>query len=387
MLKIRENLGLVYFVLPYLNPVKNKLGLLLSILLGSSKYKIKIKNNQIINFDSSQFTVMQGLLGLLTYSADYAIHSTKEISVSLDLKKYFTIPLERLSYEDENFIQLLFLGTKYGADFINDDRIQVDSFRDKTFRISEINGKRTIETSTGIKFYIDSIHVGNTIIETFVKNIHLINSDYDWTDRIVVDVGAECGDTPLYFASKGAKVYAFEPVKSHHEAMIRNIGMNPHLAERIIAINAAIGKDGILKFFESPNLGGGGGASFLYNNQGKNAKISEVIGYSLETALVKFGIGHVDLLKMDCKGCEFFLNETVLENIDMIKIEYSIHSNEHKIENLLKILENAGFQYSIYRNSEQSRRPNRLSANIYGIKNKSASQTRNSKSTIKKDDM
>lgn len=368
MLKIKNNLGLVYFVLPYLNPIKNKFGLLLSILLGSSKYKIKLKNNLTISFDSSQFTTMQSLLGLLTYAAAYSVVSIREISISFDLREHFIIPIEKLSYEDENFIQLLFLGTKYGADFLADNKIPTENLRDKTFRIIKFNGKRIIETSTGVRFYIDSIHVGNTIIETFVKNIHLINSNYDWNDKIVIDVGAECGDTPLYFASKGAKVYAFEPVKTHYEAMMRNIELNPDLAKKITPINAAIGKDGMLKFIESTNFGGGAGASFLYDNQDGMGKVSEVLGYSLESALNKFDIKYVDLLKMDCKGCEFFLNEEVLKNVNMVKIEYSIHSNEHKMENLLKVLEDSNFQCLVYRNSDQSRRTNRLSANIYGIK-------------------
>jgi len=202
--------------------------------------------------------------------------------------------------------------------------------------------------------------VGNTIIETFVKNIHLINSNYDWTGKVVVDVCAECGDTPLYLADKGAKVYAFEPVKTHYDAMMRNIGLNPELSKKITPINAAIGKDGILKFIESTAFGGCPGASFVYDNQDGKWKITEVLGYSFESVLEKFNIENIDLLKIDCKGCEFFLNEDVLKNVNMVKIEYSIHSNEHKMENLLKVLGNAGFSCLVYRNSDQSRRANKL---------------------------
>jgi len=366
-LKVRENFGLMYFVLPHISPVKNKISLLLSILLGSSKHKIKLKNNLMVTFNSSKFTTMRSLLGILTYAADYKI-STKEISVSFDLKEYFSIPIRNLSYEDENLLELLFLGTKYGANFTADTKIPMENFRDKTFLITKSNGKRIIKTYSGVRFYIDSIHVGNTIIETFVKTIHMINSNYDWTDKVVIDIGAECGDTPLYFASKGARVYAFEPVKTHYDAMIRNMELNPDLAKKIIPINAAIGKDGMLEFIESANFGGGGGASFLYDNQGGKGKTTEVIGYSLENALKKFNISNIDLLKMDCKGCEFFLNEEVLRNVNMVKIEYSIHSTEHKMENLLKILENANFKCVVYRNSDQNRRTNRLSGNVYGIK-------------------
>ena len=52
----------------------------------------------------------------------------------------------------------------------------------------------------------------------------------------------------------------------------------------------------------------------------------------LETARKKFKIDHIDLLKMDCKGCEFFLSDNDLKNIDRIKLEYSIHDKKYKAE-------------------------------------------------------
>lgn len=367
-MSFKEQLGLVYLILPHIHLVKNKIGLILSILIGSSEYTIKLENNISIKFKSSEFSVLQSLLGVITYSTSYSINSKKELKITFDEKNYVLIPLNKLTYEDQNLLELLFLGTKYGVDFITDESIPLENFRDKTIRIIKINDKKIVEISNGVKFFLDSIHVGNTIIETFVKDIHRINSNNDWKDKIIIDVGAECGDTPLYFASKGANVYAFEPVKTHFEAMLRNISLNPHLSDRIIPINAAIGKDGSLKFYESMKIGGGGGASFLYNNQGNDFKISEVIGYSLESALEKFNIKNIDLLKMDCKGCEFLLTENALKNINKVKIEYSIHSNEHKIENLTRILENCRFSLTIYRVGDQSRRSNRFSANIYGVK-------------------
>ena len=47
---------------------------------------------------------------------------------------------------------------------------------------------------------------------------------------------------------------------------------------------------------------------------------------------------------MDCKGCEFLLTENALKNVDMVKIEFLSLDNSHKLKDLLKILENAGFK-------------------------------------------
>ena len=90
----------------------------------------------------------------------------------------------------------------------------------------------------------------------------------------------------------------------------------------------------------------------------------------------KFNIPHVDLLKMDCKGCEFFLNEKSLKNVDRVKIEYAAVDPTHKIENLLKTLKDSGFEYFIYRTDPNNRQSNKNAASVYGIKKslKSGSQ-------------
>ena len=66
-----------------------------------------------------------------------------------------------------------------------------------------------------------------------------------------------------------------------------------------------------------------------------------------------WGIHHidkVDLLKINCKGCEFFLNNNELK-IDRIKIEYVVRG-EYKIQNLLKQTQNSGFHCTMYRDSD-----------------------------------
>ena len=55
--------------------------------------------------------------------------------------------------------------------FTND--IFKNSIREQTFKISSSNNRKIITTSNGINFFLDSIHPGNTIFETFIKKIHL----------------------------------------------------------------------------------------------------------------------------------------------------------------------------------------------------------------------
>ena len=361
----RENLGYVYFILPFISSIDDKYGLIFSILTGSSIYKIKIQN-ELIQIHKSEFTILLHLLGCLTYACSYSLDSSKILKISFDENNLFEIPLDNLSFENANLIELLYFGNKYGANFIT-KKISNSDIRDKTFKISSQNNRKIITTSDGINFFLDSMHPGNTIIETFVQKIHLINSKINWENKTVVDVGAECGDTPLYFASMGANVFAFEAIKKNYDMMLENLKLNSSLSEKIIPINAAIGKDGSLRFFvgNETDKRGSIGASFVYNDQNPDFKYENVTGFQLNTARKKYQINHIDLLKMDCKGCEFFLTDEDLKNIDRIKIEYSVRNKAHTLENLLELLKRNGFNCIIYRNVDTNRQSNLVNANIF----------------------
>ena len=370
LVSLRQKLALIYHIIPFLfspSPIKNRFSFIFSILTSRPNYNVKFKNDMILQFKSSQFEVVFSIIYIIKLSTSYSINSKGVIEFSFDHQNKFSIPISNLSHEDENLLELFCKGSIHGANFITENKMGDLDIRDKTIKIIQKDGKKIVETSTGIKFYLDSIHP-ETIVETFVSNIHMINSHYKWSNKVVVDAGAECGDTPLYYANMGAKVFAFEPIKAHFDAMMRNISLNPELSERIIPINAAIGKDGPLKFYQSNQGDLAGGASFVYNVHRENVKISDVTGYSLESAFKEFNINHVDLLKMDCKGCEFLLTENALKNVDMVKIEFLSFDNSHKLKDLLKILENAGFKYMIYKINPRQMVSNNVFGHIYGKK-------------------
>jgi len=316
---------------------------------------------------------MMAFIGVLMYCTSFKITSDRKIHLTIDLRNTFSIPLDNMSIEDENLIETLFEGSRYGANF-ETSNIRFSDFRDKTLVITEQNGKKIIETSKGVKFYIDSIHPGNTIGEAFVMDIHTIRNNDDYADKIVVDVGAECGDTPLYYASRGAKVFAFEPMKAHFDAMVRNLSLNPELAKRITPINAAIGKDEMLKFYHSDKADIAGVSSFVYNVHGNDATVfNNIQGYTLSSALTKFNIPHVDILKTDCKGCEFFLKKKDLEKVDQVKIEYeAFEYTKHNLHELTEVLDESGFEYMLYRyNPNRDRFSNLVCGHLFGRKTKS----------------
>lgn len=50
---------------------------------------------------------------------------------------------------------------------------------------------------------------------------------------------------------------------------------------------------------------------------------------------------------MDCKGCEFLLDDKNLKNVNNIEIEY-LSFNSHKLNNLIEILSKNGFEIVTY---------------------------------------
>jgi len=195
----------------------------------------------------------------------------------------------------------------------------------------------------------------------------------DWKDKVVVDVGSSVGDTPLYYASMGAKVYAFEMTRENFDGMLRNLELNPKYADKIMPIHAAIGKDGIIDYYQDPMMRTGtqGGASIFLSKFGVprdtnvKPKKMQVQGYTLGNAFKKFKIDNIDLLKMDCKGCEFSLTEDDLKNVKKLKIEYYKVDDKHHLENLLNVIKKSGFRYRIFQFDPLSLKSLRISGNIF----------------------
>ena len=364
-MSIQANLKEIYFLLPYLKIIKNKNELILSFIFNRKKHHVIFKNGLELTFKKTQFSTLLNLLKVVTYATATSVSSRKTIELSFDNKNKISISLEKISPEDERLLELLKEGVENGANFISENDFQI---KDTTLRIIENGNRKIIETGEGIKFFLDS-STPYILIETFIRKMHEINSEDSWKDKIVLDVGAECGDTALYFANKGATVYAFEPIKAHFDAMLENIKLNPKLSDKISPVNAGIGKDEILKFYHSDKSNIAWSASFVYNTHGENARVSEIQGYSIEKALEKFNVKHIDLLKMDCKGCEFFLTEKSLENVDTIQMQYWANGDHTKLDNLLDILKKSNFEYIIIRQNATFT-SNLESATIYGKKRK-----------------
>jgi len=172
---------------------------------------------------------------------------------------------------------------------------------------------RTIRTPSGITFRWT--YFNPTIFaETYLYDVHFV--DFDLTGKTIVEAGANVGDTALYFASKGARVYSFEPDPDVYVQLLDNLSLNPELAKLIVPTQAALGTDGLVKF---PAKVYGRGSIFLPSGEHRVVK-----SMSIKTILEKFKLENPFLLHLDIKGSEFtVIDQDEISAFSRVRIEYT----------------------------------------------------------------
>jgi FkbM family methyltransferase len=244
--------------------------------------------------------------------------------VSVPLQGYSPIQLA-------NLVALISYGIRFGFLVTNDWKPPIADF----VTISE----ELVAMPDGSKFHLDKIDP-YIIVETFFLRIHDIP---DLRGKVVVDVGAAFGDTPIYFARQGATVYAVEPV--NHAFLVSNLALNPEIKDRITPVNLAIGTVGTLKMMVDPRAVDGGASAYT-SRGGTYLEVSSTTVYDLVQAL---NIGHIDVLKLDCKGCEFRISTNDLDCVqERILIEFNSDHPED-VERLYSLLRYAGFTFTVTR--------------------------------------
>lgn len=172
------------------------------------------------------------------------------------------------------------------------------------------------------------------IYEIFIEEAY---EDLAIVGSNITDVGANIGDSSVYFALNGAKrVIAIEPQIKSYSSLITNIELNG-FKDIIIPVRAGVGSRREISFVNSSKDNPSGGTS-LNKKRGKEALEIIDLNYIVENFL-----SDVNLLKIDCEGCEydFLLNASIedLRHFKKIMVEY--HYGSEKILNKLK---QAGFE-------------------------------------------
>ena len=212
---------------------------------------------------------------------------------------------------------------------LNDKNIKLDLKKD-------IVNLKSILNSKNCKVTIHNGLSNGDIYHVFVKNEYNV---LNVKNKIVLDIGANIGDSSIYFSLNGAKnVIGLEPFPMNQKIALMNIEKN-NLKEKCKIVLAGCGKPQNIQLesnFKSD-------VDSVLENQKSGKRISI---YSLEQLVKKFKIPNNSILKIDCEGCEYeaILNspQWVLRKFDQILIEY-----HNGYLNLKKKLEESGFLINV----------------------------------------
>jgi FkbM family methyltransferase len=149
-------------------------------------------------------------------------------------------------------------------------------------------------------------------------NSVLLHGDYscetDFEPRAIVDAGANCGMTSIFYANKypEARIFAIEPESSNFAALLRNVSRYPN----IVPIHAALwNEDGQVEVFP----GGPLKRKWAFRvRRGSGCR-----ALTLTTLMRENEIEVIDIFKIDVEGAEreIFSNCDWIDKVKLLAIE------------------------------------------------------------------
>ncbi|HXW12137.1 MAG TPA: FkbM family methyltransferase [Nitrososphaeraceae archaeon] len=184
----------------------------------------------------------------------------------------------------------------------------MESFGFKTYQI--INNKIRLDgivskadLRTNIEFY-DGVENGDLVSVFLAEHYKFLPVE----GNVVIDIGANIGDSCIYFALRGARqIIALEPFPKNFEIAQRNIEVNGFKDKIIMQLAGCAAKVGYIAV--DPNYNSNGNSYLREFNEGTKVPL-----LTLSEILRKYNISSRDVvLKIDCEGCEY---QTILSSED-----------------------------------------------------------------------
>jgi len=156
-------------------------------------------------------------------------------------------------------------------------------------------------------------------------------------NKEIIDVGANNGDSSVYFAMRGASnVIALEPIPTNYEFAKKNIELNELSNNVDIILAGCGGTKGEIKVASDIK---GVGYSANNSKQGISVPIITL------NEILKRSKSDDRILKMDCEGCEYetilLASKETLQKFDIIRVAY-----HYGYKNLVRKLRHSGFKVS-----------------------------------------
>ncbi len=155
------------------------------------------------------------------------------------------------------------------------------------------NGNWITNTTVGTVVFR---HVTFSVVEVFKFRLYDFDTPHKTGDWII-DIGANVGDSAIWFAKQGFRVLAVEPVPSAYEEMLRNLMLND-VVDKVKAIHAAYNSSNREVRVNDYDCLESTVTAHVDNNGVVNVR-----GFDLRT-LLEFTDWGAKVLKVDCEGCE-----------------------------------------------------------------------------------
>ncbi len=268
-------------------------------------------------------------------------------------KHFFGMILKvRKAYSNSFYVLTNVLKEKFPVDarLENGTQAKLESFN-AMYVIAQIydkdNVRYDIENDFVTLFFPNSEVRKNVTIHGGINNGDIVygflENDYGRLPvkgKTVIDIGANIGDTPIYFALNGAKkVIGLEPYPKNFEIANKNIQSNNFSEKTILRLAGCAGESGNIMINPEEN-------SNIESTLKEYSHGIKIPLLTLEQILKEYSISSQSILKMDCEGCEYdaikSTSDEILKKFSHIQIEY--HSGYFDLE---KKLENCGFNVTI----------------------------------------
>ena len=184
---------------------------------------------------------------------------------------------------------------------------------------------------------------------TLVEIFHDFEYGSEFSGKTIVDIGCGCGDSLLHFVERGASfVIGLEPTRESYELAIENVKLN-QLEDKVSVVNGALVSSHAEVTLFTSNISPMSNATDRTPSHGNYSRYNErskVNPITWADLVQVHGTKIVDLLKIDCEGCEYgFLESISVEQATYIRemvIEY--HSG---VDNLARKMRDLGYDVSI----------------------------------------
>lgn len=211
--------------------------------------------------------------------------------------------------------------------------------------VSTRRGVGTFRFRNGVSFKMDFAHSSvGTFQEVWLMDLYQKHHRIKKGD-VVVDIGANIGAFSVLAASRGARVFAYEPTPRSFRYLVENT-RNYDVTRYNLAV---ADHGGTTTIFESSGSDEGNGP----NPDTASSSSFTAKATTLSAIIKDNAITRCDLLKMDCEGCESAVlrgdgAKEAFQKVANIAMEY--HKNLPEVRRVLeaygyKIIETTGGEY------------------------------------------